>query len=115
MPSAKIILTALMLICSNSFMTIAWYGLLTPMRHKFWLLAVLASWCVAFFEYLIMVPANRLGSTVLSLPQLKIMQESVSLLVFVPFAVFIAKQPLSWNYLFAGLCVLGAVFFIFKA
>ena len=115
MPSIKIIIAAVMLVCSNTFMTIAWYGLLAPMRNKPWIIAVLASWSVAFFEYLIMVAANRIGSTVLSLSQLKIMQESISLLVFVPFAVFIAKQQLSWNYLWAGLCIVGAVFFIFKA
>lgn len=114
MPLYKTLLTAVMLICSNTFMTIAWYGLLSPMRKRLWILAVLASWSVAFFEYLIMVPANRLGSTVMSLSQLKIMQEAISLLVFVPFALFVAKQQLNWNYLWAGLCIVGAVFFIFR-
>ena len=95
-------------------MTFAWYGLLGPMKNKVWILAVLASWGIAFFEYMLMVPANRLGSTVLSLPQLKIMQEAISLSVFVPFAIFVAKEHLGWNYLWAGLCITGAVYFIFK-
>lgn len=112
--STKILITVLGLACSNTFMTFAWYGLLTPMRNKLWIYAVFASWGVAFLEYLIMVPSNRLGSTVLSLPQLKITQEAISLLVFVPFAILVAKEHLSWNYLWAGLCILGAVFFIFR-
>ena len=110
----KVLLTVLGLICSNTFMTYAWYGLLGPMKNKAWILAVLASWGIAFFEYMLMVPANRLGSTVLSLPQLKIMQEAISLSVFVPFAIFVAKEHLGWNYLWAGLCITGAVYFIFK-
>jgi uncharacterized protein (DUF486 family) len=95
-------------------MTYAWYGHLKNLGTKFWLIAVLASWGIAFFEYLIQVPANRLGYTVLSLDQLKIIQEVVSLTVFVIFAIVYMKQEFRVNYIFAGLCLMGAVFFIFK-
>ena len=110
----KILLTTLMLICSNVFMTFAWYGHLSTLKGKFWLIAVFASWGVAFFEYMIMVPANRLGSEVMTLPQLKILQEAIALSVFVPFAIFFAKEHISWNYLWGALCIAGAVFFIFN-
>ncbi len=110
----KILLTTLMLICSNVFMTFAWYGHLSTLKEKFWLVAVFASWGVAFFEYTIMVPANRLGSEVMTLPQLKILQEAVALTVFVPFAIFFAKERIGWNYFWGALCIAGAVFFIFN-
>ncbi len=106
--------TVLLLVLSNTIMTYAWYGHLKNMNHSFWLLAVIASWGLAFFEYLFQVPANRLGFHLLTLPQLKILQEAIALMVFVPFAVLYMKQSLSWNYLWATLCILGAVFFIFR-
>lgn len=104
-----------LLILSNVFMTFAWYGHLKNLKHSAWIIAVLVSWGIAFFEYLIQVPANRIGSTALSLPQLKILQEAIALLVFIPFSVFYMKHPLSWNYAAAALCILGAVFFMFRA
>jgi len=110
----KVILTIILLICSNAFMTFAWYGHLSTMKGKFWLAAALVSWGIALFEYLIQVPANRIGSEVMTLPQLKILQEAISLSVFVPFAIFFAKQQIGWNYLWAAFCIAGAVFFIFK-
>lgn len=103
-----------LLIGSNLFMTFAWYAHLKDMAHRPWFFAVLASWGVAFFEYCLQVPANRIGHGAMSLPQLKILQEVVSLTVFVPFAVYYMGQPLKWNYVWAGLCVLGAVTFIFR-
>ena len=99
---------------SNLFMTFAWYGHLKTLGHRPWLLAVFASWGIAFFEYLVQVPANRIGHEVFNLGQLKIIQEVITLAVFVPFAVFYMKERLSWNYLFAGLCLMGAVYFIFR-
>ena len=103
-----------MLVCSNCFMTYAWYGHLKNMSGKAWWIAAIVSWCIAFFEYMIQVPANRIGYTVYSLPQLKIIQEVVSLSVFIPFSMLLMNQPFKLNYLWAGLCLLGAVFFIFK-
>ena len=103
-----------LLIGSNLFMTFAWYAHLKDMAHRPWFFAVLVSWGVAFFEYCLQVPANRIGHGTLSLPQLKILQEVVSLTVFVPFAVYYMGQPLKWNYVWASLCVLGAVTFIFR-
>jgi uncharacterized protein (DUF486 family) len=103
-----------LLLISNLFMTFAWYAHLKDMKSKPLLLAIAVSWGIAFFEYLFQVPANRLGSTALSLPQLKILQEVISLAVFAPFALFYMKTPLTWNYAWAGLCLLGAVYFIFK-
>ncbi|MBQ9874599.1 MAG: DMT family protein [Thermoguttaceae bacterium] len=105
--------TVLMLICSNAFMTFAWYGHLSTMKSKCWFVAALVSWGIAFFEYMIQVPANRIGSEVMSLSQLKILQEAISLSVFVPFAIFFSKQRVGWNYLLAALCVAAAVFFVF--
>ncbi|WP_353565641.1 DMT family protein [Haloferula sargassicola] len=95
-------------------MTFAWYGHLKELREKPWLVAVLVSWSVAFFEYLVQVPANRLGNQVFSLGQLKILQEVITLSVFVPFAVFYMKEKLTWNYLGAACCLAGAVFFMFR-
>ena len=96
-------------------MTFAWYGHLRALGHKPWIIAVLVSWGVAFFEYLIQVPANRMGHDGhLTLAQLKIIQEVITLSIFVPFSVFYMKEPLRWNFLWAGLCMTGAVYFIFK-
>jgi uncharacterized protein (DUF486 family) len=109
------VLTALMLACSNVFMTFAWYAHLKNLSHRPWLLAAIASWGIALFEYLIQVPANRLGHGVMSVGQLKILQEVVTLLVFVPFSLLYLKERLSLDYLWAGVCILGAVFFLFRA
>ncbi|ATE59211.1 DMT family protein [Thauera sinica] len=106
--------TALLLTASNVFMTFAWYGHLKNMQGRAWYVAALASWSIALFEYLLQVPANRIGATALNLGQLKIMQEVITLLVFVPFAVLYMKQPLKLDYLWAGLCMLGAVYFMFR-
>ncbi len=108
-------LTALMLAASNLFMTFAWYGHLKNLQAKPWVIAALVSWGIALFEYLLQVPANRIGFSVMSLGQLKILQEVITLLVFVPFAIFYMDQKLTLNYLYAGLCLVGAVYFIFKA
>lgn len=109
------LVTALMLTLSNLFMTFAWYGHLRTMQAKPWIIAALVSWCIALGEYLIQVPANRIGYTVLSLGQLKILQEVITLAIFVPFSIYFMHQPLKWDYLWAGLCILGAVFFIFRS
>ena len=107
--------TVLLLILSNCFMTFAWYGHLRTLGNKPWIIAVLVSWGVAFFEYLVQVPANRIGHDGnLTLAQLKIMQEVITLAIFVPFSVIYMKEPLRWNYLWAGLCMVGAVYFMFK-
>lgn len=103
-----------LLFCSNIFMTFAWYAHLKELNHKPWIIAALVSWGIALFEYLLQVPANRIGYTVMSLGQLKILQEVITLSVFIPFAVFYMKEPLKLDYLWAGLCLLGAVFFMFR-
>ena len=103
-----------LLILSNVFMTLAWYGHLKNLSNRAWYIAAAASWGVAFFEYMLQVPANRIGHTTLSLGQLKIMQEVIALSVFVPFSIFYMKETLSWNYLYAAICIAGAVFFIFR-
>lgn len=103
-----------LLVCSNVFMTFAWYAHLKELNHKHWLFAALLSWGLAFFEYLLQVPANRIGHSVLSVGQLKIMQEAIALSVFVPFSVFYLKEPLKLDYLWAGLCLLGAIYFMFR-
>ncbi|MBP6078958.1 MAG: DMT family protein [Xanthomonadales bacterium] len=108
-------LTILLLALSNVFMTFAWYGHLKNMGHKPWIIAALVSWGIALFEYLLQVPANRIGFTVMSVAQLKILQEVITLTVFVPFAVFYMKEPLKLDYLWAALCMLGAVYFIFRS
>lgn len=110
-----IALSALMLTASNVFMTFAWYGHLKHLNSKPWWIAALVSWAIALFEYLLQVPANRIGFGELSLAQLKVMQEVITLAVFVPFAVFYMGQAVKMNYLYAGVCLLGAVYFIFKA
>lgn len=109
------LITALMLTVSNLFMTFAWYGHLRSMQSKPWIIAALVSWVIALGEYLIQVPANRIGYTQLSLGQLKIMQEVITLAVFVPFSIYVMNQPLKLDYLWAGLCMMGAVFFIFRS
>jgi uncharacterized protein (DUF486 family) len=106
--------TTLLLMASNVFMTFAWYAHLKNLSDRPWWIAALASWMIALFEYLLQVPANRIGSSEFSLAQLKIIQEVVTLSVFVPFAIFYMGQPIKLDYLWAGLCILGAVYFIFR-
>ena len=103
-----------LLILSNIFMTFAWYAHLRNLGSRPLMVAVFASWGIAFFEYMLQVPANRIGHGTMTLGQLKILQEVITLSVFVPFAWFYMKEPLRWNYLWAGLCMCGAVFFMFK-
>ncbi|MBK7686967.1 MAG: DMT family protein [Rhodocyclaceae bacterium] len=107
--------TALLLAASNVFMTFAWYAHLKNLNDKPWWAAALVSWGIALFEYLLQVPANRIGSEEFSLAQLKILQEVITLTVFVPFVIFYMHQPLKLDYLWAGLCILGAVYFIFRS
>ncbi len=104
----------LLLIASNVFMTLAWYAHLKNLSGSPWYVAAFVSWGIAFFEYMLQVPANRIGYTALTLPQLKILQEVITLTVFVPFVIFYMRQPLKLDYLWAGLCMLGAVYFIFR-
>jgi uncharacterized protein (DUF486 family) len=104
-----------LLTLSNVFMTFAWYAHLKELSAKPWIAAALVSWCIALFEYLLQVPANRIGYTTLTLPQLKVLQEAISLTVFVPFAILYMKQPLKLDYLWASLCIMGAVYFIFRS
>ena len=106
---------AVLLTLSNLFMTFAWYGHLKNLAGSPWWVAALVSWGIALFEYLLQVPANRVGFTVLSLAQLKIVQEVITLVVFVPFAIFYMDQKIMVNYIYAGLCLVGAVYFVFKA
>ena len=106
--------TVSLLCLSNLFMTMAWYGHLKFLHDKPWWTAVLVSWGIAFFEYLIQVPANRLGATTLSLAQLKILQEVITLCVFAPFALYVMGAKLSWNFAYAGLCMMAAVYFVFR-
>ena len=106
--------TTVLLILSNVFMTFAWYAHLRNLRDRPWYLAALVSWGIALFEYLLQVPANRIGYSTLTLGQLKMLQEVITLSVFVPFAVFYMRQPLRLDYLWAGLCLVGAVYFIFR-
>ncbi|MFN3785990.1 MAG: DMT family protein [Thiothrix sp.] len=109
-----VVTSIFLLLCSNVFMTFAWYAHLKALNHRPWIIAALVSWGIALFEYLLQVPANRIGYTVWSVSQLKIIQEVITLTVFVPFALFYLKEPLKWDYLWAGLCLLGAVYFIFR-
>jgi len=106
--------TITLLICSNVFMTFAWYAHLKNLNSKPWFIAVLVSWGIAFFEYVLQVPANRIGYATMTLAQLKVIQEVITLVVFVPFAAFYMQQPLKWDYLWAGLCLMGAVYFVFR-
>jgi uncharacterized protein (DUF486 family) len=110
-----IFLTIVLLAISNIFMTFAWYAHLKELNHKPWIIAALVSWGIALFEYLFQVPANRIGFTVMSVGQLKILQEVITLTVFVPFALYYLREPLKLDYPWAALCILGAVFFIFRS
>ena len=110
-----VLTTIVLLTCSNVFMTFAWYAHLKELNNKPWIIAALASWGVALLEYLFQVPANRIGYSVMSLGQLKILQEVITLSIFVPFAVLYMKESLKLDYLWAGLCILGAVYFIFRS
>ena len=107
--------TALLLVASNVFMTFAWYGHLKNMASRPWFVAALVSWGIALFEYLLQVPANRIGAQSLNVGQLKVMQEVISLSVFVPFAVFYLGQPFKLDYVWATLCLVGAAYFMFRA
>ena len=109
-----IVRTALLLVVSNLFMTFAWYAHLRNLADRPWIVAALISWGIAFFEYIVQVPANRLGYTALSLGQLKILQEVITLSVFVPFAVLYMRQPLKLDFLWASLCLVGAAYFMFR-
>ncbi|MCC4236893.1 DMT family protein [Vibrio anguillarum] len=109
-----VVMTIGLLLISNVFMTFAWYAHLKDLSHKPWIIAALVSWGIALFEYLFQVPANRIGYTVLDLGQLKILQEVITLSVFVPFALIYMKEPFRLDFVWAGLCLLGAVFFIFR-
>jgi len=109
-----ILQTIALLTLSNLFMTFAWYAHLKHLGSKPWIVAALVSWMIAFFEYLLQVPANRIGHTQLSLGQLKILQEVITLAVFVPFAALYMKEPVRLNYLWAAMCLAGAVYFIFR-
>jgi uncharacterized protein len=111
----QIYLTVGLLSCSNVFMTFAWYGHLKNLSGKPWIIAALASWGIALFEYLLQVPANRIGYNVLNIGQLKIIQEVITLSIFIPFSLFYMRERLNMDYLWAGLCLLGAVFFIFRS
>ena len=113
--NAALVQTTVLLLCSNVFMTFAWYAHLRDLGTRPVLVAVLASWGIAFFEYLLQVPANRIGFTVLQLPQLKILQEVITLTVFVPFAVLYMRQPIKLDFLWAALCLMGAVYFMFRS
>jgi uncharacterized protein len=111
---APVAQTVLLLVLSNVFMTFAWYAHLKHLNARPWIYAALASWGIAFFEYMLQVPANRIGYTKLTLGQLKVLQEVITLSVFVPFAIFYMKEPPRLNYLWAALCLCGAVYFTFK-
>lgn len=110
-----VLVSIFLLLCSNVFMTFAWYAHLKELNNKPWIIAALVSWGIALLEYLFQVPANRIGYTVLSVGQLKIMQEVITLTVFVPFSVMYLKEPLKLDYLWAGLCLVGAVYFMFRS
>ncbi len=115
MKSPIVLKTILLLACSNTFMTFAWYAHLRNWSDRKWYIAALLSWGIALFEYLLQVPANRIGYTTLNLSQLKILQEVITLSVFLPFALLYMRQAFTWNYLWAGLCLVGAVFFMFRS
>ncbi|HZV60994.1 MAG TPA: DMT family protein [Methylophilaceae bacterium] len=112
---SPVLKTVLLLTMSNVFMTFAWYAHLKNLNDKPWYIAAFLSWGIALLEYMFQVPANRIGFTVLSLPQLKILQEVITLAVFVPFAMFYMHQGIKLDFLWAGLCLLGAVYFMFRA
>ena len=110
-----IVQTTVLLVLSNVFMTFAWYGHLKSLSSKAWYVAAMISWGIALFEYLLQVPANRIGHSQYSLAQLKILQEAITLTVFVPFAMFYMDQPFKLDYVWAGFCLVGAVYFIFRS
>jgi len=110
-----IVISIGLLLCSNVFMTFAWYAHLKELNNKPWLIAALASWAIALLEYCFQVPADRIGYTVLNAGQLKILQEVITLSIFVPFSVMYLKEPLKLDYLWAGLCMVGAVYFMFRS
>jgi uncharacterized protein (DUF486 family) len=110
-----IVPTTLLLIASNVFMTFAWYAHLRNLADRPWYIAAFISWGIALFEYVLQVPANRIGYTQMSLPQLKVLQEVITLSVFVPFAAFYMQKPVKLDYLWAGLCMMGAVYFVFRS
>jgi len=110
-----VLTSILLLFCSNIFMTFAWYAHLKELNNKPWIVAAFVSWGIALLEYLFQVPANRIGHEVLSVGELKVMQEVITLSVFVPFSIFYLKEPLKLDYLWAGLCLLGAVYFMFRS
>ena len=112
---SPILVSISLLLCSNVFMTFAWYAHLKELNNKAWIMAALVSWGIALFEYMLQVPANRIGYTVLSVGQLKIVQEVITLTVFIPFSVMYLKEPLKMDYLWAGLCLVGAVYFMFRS
>lgn len=114
MAANPVMVSVMLLILSNVFMTFAWYAHLKELNDKPWIIAALISWGIALFEYLLQVPANRIGFAVLNVGQLKIMQEVITLTVFVPFSVMYLKEPLKLDYLWAGLCMVGAVYFMFR-
>ncbi|MEX1032803.1 MAG: DMT family protein [Cellvibrionaceae bacterium] len=109
-----ILISIALLVCSNIFMTFAWYAHLKELNHKPWVVAAFVSWGIALLEYLFQVPANRIGYSVLSIGQLKILQEVITLSVFVPFSILYLKEPLKLDYLWAGICLVGAVYFMFR-
>ena len=109
------LMTVGLLTCSNLFMTFAWYAHLRNLRNRAWYVAAIVSWSIALFEYLLQVPANRIGYTAFDLGQLKILQEVITLSVFVPFAILYMKQPFKMDFVWAGCCLLGAVYFMFRA
>lgn len=109
-----VLISISLLICSNVFMTFAWYAHLKELHEKPWIIAAFVSWGIALLEYLFQVPANRIGYSVLSVGQLKIMQEVITLSVFVPFSILYLKEPIKLDYLWAGLCMVGAVYFMFR-
>lgn len=111
---SPIVLTVLLLIVSNIFMTFAWYGHLKNLAVAPWLIAVLVSWAIAFVEYLFQVPANRIGHTVLNLSQLKVLQEIITIGVFIPFAILYMEEEISLDFLWSGICLLGAAYFAFR-
>ena len=111
---STILRTTLLLTASNLFMTYAWYGHLKTLNTRPWIIAALVSWGIALFEYLLQVPANRIGYTTMSLGQLKMLQEVIAIGVFVPFAIFYMKVQLRWDFLWAALCLMGAVYFVFR-
>ncbi len=111
----RLIITIVLLCCSNVFMTLAWYGHLKNLSHRPWIIAAIVSWAIALFEYLLQVPANRIGHQILTVGQLKILQEVITLIIFIPVSIIYLKEKITTDYLWAGLCLVGAVFFIFRS